>query len=132
MKINESSVLNLKKTEKKFLTILIFFTIFLCISGFFFRKDTSNSIKITVSGDFFGNYSLQKDQIIPIGETNICEISNGKAKMISATCPDHLCIKQNPIDINGGTIVCLPNKVVIEGGRSDSSIKDPNQVDAVN
>ena len=32
-----------------------------------------------------------------------------------ADCPDHLCLKQKAVDSTGGTIVCLPNKVVIEG-----------------
>ena len=41
--------------------------------------------------------------------------------MIWADCPDHLCMKQHAIDKNGGTIVCLPNKVVIEGKKSSSS-----------
>ena len=39
--------------------------------------------------------------------------------MISAQCPDHLCMKQKAID-EKGTIVCLPTKVVIEGESTDS------------
>ncbi len=35
--------------------------------------------------------------------------------MIEATCLDHYCIKQNAVDEHGGSIICLPNKVVIEG-----------------
>ena len=51
--------------------------------------------------------------------------------MISATCPDHLCMEQNPVNQNGGTIVCLPNKVVIEGGTSASSGDNFPELDAV-
>lgn len=41
--------------------------------------------------------------------------------MIEADCPDHLCLKQRAVDSTGGTIVCLPNKVVIEGIKGTSS-----------
>ena len=34
--------------------------------------------------------------------------------MISADCPDKLCVNQHAISSNGETIVCLPNKVVVE------------------
>ena len=42
-------------------------------------------------------------------------VKNGEVKMTEADCPDHLCMKQKAVDNTGGTIVCLPNKVVIEG-----------------
>ena len=34
--------------------------------------------------------------------------------MKEADCPDHLCMKQGEISHKGETIVCLPNRVVIE------------------
>lgn len=99
--------------------------------GMRFSRKESSTIRITVGGEEYGIYSLAEDQIIPIGETNVCEIKNGKATMIEADCPDHLCMKQKAIDQNGGTIICLPNKVVIEGGASESSGQDSPVPDAV-
>ena len=62
-----------------------------------------------------------KDQVIAIGDTNVCEIKDGKVKMTEADCPDHLCMKQPAVGSAGGYIVCLPNRVVIQGeGDSDS------------
>ena len=119
-------MLLLKKKEKIFLTILVFFTIFLGIGIHFFKPEVCEYITITVSGTPFGTYPLNHEQIIPINDTNILEIKNGEASMISAVCPDHLCMEQYPIDKDGGTIVCLPNKVVIEGGKTESS-----EIDAV-
>ncbi len=72
------------------------------------------SIRITVGGEFFGEYTLDKDRKIPINGTNTCRIKNHEAKMIEAACPDHLCISQSAIDERGGFIICLPNQVVIE------------------
>ena len=56
-----------------------------------------------------------------IGDTNVCEIKDGEVKMTEADCPDHLCMKQPAVGSAGGYIVCLPNRVVIQGeGDSDS------------
>lgn len=71
-------------------------------------------LRITVSGEEYGTYSLEEDQVIKVGDTNVCEIKDKKVSMISADCPDQLCIRQRTIQLQGETIVCLPNKVVLE------------------
>lgn len=81
----------------------------------FFRSGSCTQIRITVDGEEYGIYSLTQNQTIKIGDTNICEIKNGSVKMTEADCPDHLCMKQHAVGSDGGTIVCLPNKVVITG-----------------
>ncbi len=89
------------------------------------------SIRITVNGELFGEYKLNKDQKISIGGTNTCRIRNGKAKMIEATCPDHLCIHQDEIGEKGGFIICLPNKVFIEGIPSQEASTDEDVPDMI-
>lgn len=86
---------------------------FWIVPRMFFDRSGSTLV-IEVNGKEYGNYSLDKDQVIEINETNVCEIKDGIVRMISAKCPDHLCIKQSAVDKKGGTIVCLPNKVVLE------------------
>lgn len=82
-------------------------------------------LRITVNGEEYGTYPLAKDMEIPIGETNTCEIRDGVVSMTKASCPDHLCLSQSKIDADGGTIVCLPNRVVLEIIRTgDSGIPD--------
>ena len=49
--------------------------------------------------------------------------------MTEADCPDHLCMKQKAVDSTGGTIVCLPNKVVIEGEKGESLNEDSSEFD---
>ncbi len=44
---------------------------------------------------------------------NIILVENGRICMKSADCPDKLCVKQGTIS-SIGSIVCLPNKVIIE------------------
>lgn len=56
-----------------------------------------------------------------------------KVTMIEATCPDHYCMKQKAVDEHGGSIICLPNKVVIEGENTaeDSDSDSSPKIDAV-
>ena len=63
-----------------------------------------------------------KDQKIRInGGTNILTIKNGKAKMTDADCPDQLCVHQKAASKNHESIICLPNKVVVEVDGSEES-----------
>ena len=41
---------------------------------FLMRKGDYGSVRITVNGLEYGTYSLAKDQVIAIGDTNVCEI----------------------------------------------------------
>ena len=79
-----------------------------------FGNSKEQKLRITVSGEEYGTYSLEEDQVIKVGDTNVCEIKDKKVTMISADCPDQRCIHQRPIQLQGETIVCLPNKVVLE------------------
>ena len=45
--------------------------------------------------------------------TNKIEIKDGRVRMIEASCPNHLCIRQGWIRFEGQSIICLPNKVTV-------------------
>ena len=34
--------------------------------------------------------------------------------MIRADCPDQLCVKQKAVSKNKESIICLPNKIIVE------------------
>ena len=116
------------KNKKEFLFIAgvpaVALLLWVCMN--FFPKNPCTSIRITVDGKEYGTYSLKQNQIIPINDTNICEIKNGRAFMTEANCPDHLCMEQNYITEKGGSIIGLPNKIIREGETASS----PSQVDA--
>lgn len=82
-------------------------------------------IDITVDGEHFAVFSLSEDREININGHNVLVIEDGSAYMKSADCPDRLCLDQASIDGRGGSIICLPNRVVVEV--SDGSI----DIDAV-
>ena len=51
---------------------------------------------------------------IKINETNHLMIKDGQADMTEAECPDQICVEHKSISKNKETIVCLPNKVIVE------------------
>lgn len=123
----------MKKKEVIFIASILVIAGILGLGFLISGQRSHNTIRITVDGKEFGTYSLSKDQVIHIGDTNVCEIKDGKVTMIEATCPDHYCMKQKAVDEHGGSIICLPNKVVIEGKDSaePSESDDSPKIDAV-
>lgn len=84
-------------------------------------------ITVKVDGVIEGVYSLAEDQELELnGGTNKLVIKNGKADMVEADCPDKLCVNQKPISKNHESIICLPNKVIVE---VDSAVN--SEIDAV-
>lgn len=81
---------------------------------YFLPKKENPYIRIVVDNEVYGQYALDTDKEIYIHDTNVCVIKDGKVYMKEANCPDHLCVHTKAIDHKGGSIVCLPNKVVIE------------------
>ena len=45
---------------------------------------------------------------------NLLVIEGGKAFVKSASCPDGICSSHRAVSKDGESIICLPNKVVIE------------------
>ena len=82
----------------------------LCI--FLFGQEGA-TVKITVGKELIGEYPLFENKTITL-EHNVIVIENGKVRMESADCPDHLCVKKGEKYYTWQTIVCLPNEVVIE------------------
>ncbi len=110
-----------KKTGKKeiILLIIIFAVILAVWIGYrMLKTDSGNLVRITVDGEEYGTYDLDEDQEILIeidGEvTNTLVIGGGEADMIEADCPDQICVNMSAISAESETIVCLPNKIVVE------------------
>lgn len=77
------------------------------------KKDGAYVI-VRVDGKQVAKYSLSENGEYELnGGTNILRIKNGKAYLVSASCPDHLCVKQGKISKTGETITCLPNRLTV-------------------
>lgn len=81
-------------------------------------KVTGDKVIVKVDGKVYKELPLDKDTSLEIegvnGGTNLLVIKDGQADMVDASCPDKLCIHQKNILKTGETIICLPNKVIIE------------------
>jgi hypothetical protein len=77
------------------------------------QKD-GDSVVVRVGGSEVAKYSLAVDgEYVLNGGTNVLRIEGGKAYLVEADCPDHLCVNQGKISKNGETITCLPNRLTV-------------------
>ncbi len=80
-------------------------------------RQEGSQVEITVDGNLYGIYALEKNQEIPIKiegtVTNLLVIEDGQANMRKGDCPDQICVNHAPVSHVGESIVCLPNRVVV-------------------
>lgn len=88
--------------------------IVLCIlSAVFIFSKNGKSVVIKEGNETVCTLPLEKDAEYRL-ENNTIVIKNGKAYMESASCPDQICVKHTAIRKSGQSIVCLPNRVIVE------------------
>lgn len=86
-------------------------------------KEDGAYVVVRVDGKEVAKYSLTVDGEYELnGGTNVLKIEGGKAYLISANCPDHLCVKQGKVDESGETITCLPNRLTVTVYGSDRGV----------
>ena len=111
-----------KKTKNDLLLIggaLVLTLVAYLIMTFFQGQATHNAkAVVTIDGKWYGSYSLAEDTIekieLPDGSYNMLEIKEGKADITEASCPDGICVNHRAVSKQSQSIVCLPNKVVVE------------------
>lgn len=85
---------------------------------FMSRNTREPEAVVTVDGKEYGRYPLEADYTKKIelenGSFNLLVIRDNEADIEEASCPDKVCVKHSPINRKGETLVCLPNKVVVE------------------
>lgn len=83
-------------------------------------KTQGDYVSVKINGEEKYRYSLSEnvDTVIYTGENNNQEnrliIENNQAYIISASCPDKICVGHRPVSNVNESIVCLPHKVVVE------------------
>lgn len=96
----------------------------------FAQSGAGASVRVTVDGALYGEYSLSKEQSIFIESAsgyNRLLIKNGSAYMAEADCPDKYCMDYKPVSRGGETIICLPHRLVVEV----TGTRDAHQPDVV-
>jgi hypothetical protein len=83
------------------------------------KKYQSQYVEISVKGSLYKKIPLDSateetiDVKTELGE-NVIGISKGLVRIMDADCPDKICIKDGTISRPGQSLVCLPNKLVVE------------------
>lgn len=106
----------LKKNDFLLILIIFILTVFFVLLSFFNQSDGS-IVSVIKDGEKIAEYSLDEMLKIPITDekkNNTLVIENGKAYIKEATCPDKICVNHRSVSKIGETIVCLPNRLVIE------------------
>ncbi len=115
--------------KKEILFLIIIFVVIALIAIVFYGKNRDQGDKVIVKIDNEVRYEflLNKEQEVIIKlddqESNTLVVKDGKADIVDATCPDHLCVNMKSISLEGESIVCLPHKLIVEiqsvGNRSE-------------
>ena len=104
----------MKKNDWILVGIVLVIALACYLINSFVIHSSGASVTVTVNGEVYGTYALSEEQEIDINGTNHLSIRNGKADMTDADCPDKLCVHQRAISRDRETIVCLPNRIVVE------------------
>lgn len=113
-----------KKNFSKVDIIVILSVLLIALIGFFTIKSLQYNgkyVEITKNGKMYQSLPINKDKIIDINGKNVIEIKNKKVYMKSADCENQICVNHKRISLVGETIVCLPNKVVVEIKKGNSN-----------
>ena len=103
----------MKKIDKMLAAGLLLAAVLLGIFLFAGKEEGTRAV-VTIDGTEYGSYALDKEQTIDLGTGNHLEIRGGEIRMTEADCPDQICVHTARISEDGGSIVCLPNKIVLE------------------
>ena len=82
-----------------------------------FGEETGQMVYISVDGREYAYYSLMEDRTVSIdqkGHINKITIKGGKVSMVFSDCQNQDCIRRGEIENTSQTIICLPNKFVVE------------------
>lgn len=87
-------------------------------------QETGQLVVISAGGREYASYSLLEDREATIdqnGHINKITIKGGHVSMAFSDCANQNCVRQGEISDPSQSIVCLPNKVVVEiqGGNEE-------------
>ncbi len=80
------------------------------------KNISEKNVIVYLDGSLYGKYPLSVDksvEIISERGRNLLVISDGKASISEASCPDLVCVKHRAISGGLDQIICLPNKLVV-------------------
>lgn len=104
--------------------MILIVTLVICVLFiiYFFNKEEANTALVYHGSDLILTIDLNIDNKYVVQGDNgevVIIVSNKKIKVENENSPYHLCSKQGYISKTGESIVCLPNKIIIELPNND-------------
>ncbi|MBR6916821.1 MAG: NusG domain II-containing protein [Clostridia bacterium] len=88
-----------------------------------FGSSPSSAAVITTADESF-EVSLQSDRTFEFSSNGYnykAVVADGEISIVECDCPDGICRSSAPVGKNGGSIVCIPGKVIITCGEEVTS-----------
>jgi len=108
----------MSKMEAAFIILALFAAgvyIFQVSAGRFFGRQDPVKAVIFQDGKLIGEWQLDKDRNFELlGGRMQIEIRNNRVRVANSDCPQHICMNMGRIQYSGQSIVCVPNRVIIE------------------
>ena len=116
----------IKKADILLLILLVILGLF---SSFivFIGNTEGDTVRITVDGKLYGEYSLKSDREITVesgDHVNNITIKDGSVQMTYSSCRNQICVNHGSMHLTNDRIVCLPNRVIIEITGKGGSLDD--------
>ncbi len=80
-----------------------------------------STVTVTLDGKTAKTLDLsQNSSYSPDGGHTMVTVKDGKAYISDSDCPDGLCLLMNPVTKDGGSVICLPNRVAVVSEKSNN------------
>ena len=114
----EKNINHSRKKKNDIVFVCILLTVGLLGALFLFLSKTEgDTVRVVSDGSVVKEFSLSENvrtRIFFGDGYNELVIQDGKAFVEEASCPDGICVSHRPISNDGESIICLPNKLVVE------------------
>jgi hypothetical protein len=100
----------INKWDMALIIILVLLSLFFII--YLKSQKKNDTVQIYLNNELYGEYDLNKDRIIKVGEHNIVEISKNKVRMKKSSCKNQQCVKMGWS--SNLPIICVPNKIAVK------------------